>query len=773
METLYSDEFALTMPTLPPGVAPCKGMARSSWLTKAVTLTNEAGMDVAKAICHSIDVSLVIDVNGEALGDDRVAVQIAESLFEDEVPLAWMWSLHSWSIKHVFLNRASLYNHEQTHIYNAAINASRKRPRVGVRAYESSRESRDSINPPKKERLLTTQAINEVSSKTCCKKNCLQPFPRGQIQVIQTQVHVHGGVYNRKSRMLDVHKQVHSDANGNDMITLAGVEVCPMAWCTIHGVHKSTYYKYRAEAKTNKQPEQHGNLGLKKPRTHTLQATATLRLLVEKDADPMPHKSRTLDSGERVPSMVLPSAFCWKEKLPEINDVNSLLQLQPIFASGLSRIRRSSFPEYSPKPWGDSFARCVQCDRFKQLRSACTPHSRAQEMWSKKLKVHLEGQRAHRELYYANRMMSEKYPEKVLTIIHNKMDHSKTASPHYSHKNKGTDSYMKLPIAVTGMIAHGHGDVRYAHYGLDIFPTDSNHTVGSIARLLCDLESQPKYASHQLLVEGANRSELSKAILSGSEICSESLPTPPEEMVDAQPLPPTLTPQLDNASRDNKNCWVFAFCSLLVYRAIFHEIYINFLIVGHTHEDIDALFGRWSNKLRANDYLTIPRLMKSFMDCETQPVIPHLIEEVPDFKQFVEGYLNSGSDSLHGHSQAQQFKFYMDSNGWPLMQYKILCMDIDWLPKEGGGIRLWKETIDGRPYLPIGVPRPLPPQKMRKFDEICKGFDNFISLWNHMADDDMFGEYRRKIELVRKYWDGVRAALNETLDVQETLQQGF
>jgi hypothetical protein len=42
---------------------------------------------------------------------------------------------------------------------------------------------------------------------------------------------------------------------------------------------------------------------------------------------------------------------------------------------------------------------------------------------------------------------------------------------------------MKLPVAVTGMIAHGHGDVRYVYYGLDIYPSDSNHTVGSIAGL--------------------------------------------------------------------------------------------------------------------------------------------------------------------------------------------------------------------------------------------------------------------------------------------------
>ena len=119
-----------------------------------------------------------------------------------------------------------------------------------------------------------------------------------------------------------------------------------------------------------------------------------------------------------------------------------------------------------------------------------------------------------------------------------------------------------------------------------------------------------------------------------------------------------LNLQLDNATGDNKNCFVFAFCSLLTYHGVFQEVYINFLIVGHTQDDIDVLFGRWSYKLRGIDYPTLLLLMKSFMDTESHPVIPHLIEEVLDFKKFVEGYLCTGRDALVGHTNAQQFKFY-------------------------------------------------------------------------------------------------------------------
>ena len=182
--------------------------------------------------------------------------------------------------------------------------------------------------------------------------------------------------------------------------------------------------------------------------------------------------------------------------------------------------------------------------------------------------MHIAGQRAHRELYYANRFLSEKEPEKCVTIIHDKMDHLKTSSPHFSHKSKHMDSFMKLPISITGMIAHGHGDICYAYYGLDIFPTNSNHSVGSIAKLLRDLELPPKYSSWELFF-GSDSAPLFTALLARAEMCTSSLPPQDAEEVLAKPLPPMLNLQLDNATGDNKNRFVFAFCSLLTYHGMF------------------------------------------------------------------------------------------------------------------------------------------------------------------------------------------------------------
>jgi hypothetical protein len=90
----------------------------------------------------------------------------------------------------------------------------------------------------------------------------------------------------------------------------------------------------------------------------------------------------------------------------------------------------------------------------------------------------------HWKLYYTNHYRLRFFPGECVTIMHDKMDHAKTVSPVFLHKTKQLDGLMKLLVSVTDMLAHGHRDVYYTHYGLDFFAHDSNYTVGSFARLL-------------------------------------------------------------------------------------------------------------------------------------------------------------------------------------------------------------------------------------------------------------------------------------------------
>ena len=249
-------------------------------------------------------------------------------------------------------------------------------------------------------------------------------------------------------------------------------------------VPESTFFRYAKHASENMVAQMHGNTGLWKPRPHTVQATTTLRCIVDKYADHMPHRSRVLTCGKKVVTKVLPATWKWKDTVLHVNEVNKSFGLKDVSLSNLSKICRRSFEEYDAKKPGDNFARCSSCDKYHSLQKLHQPGAQASLLLATKLQMHLNKAWAHRDLYAANRYRSKCFPHECVTIMHDKMDHAKTTSPVFSHKTKHLDGFMKLPVSVTRMLAHGHGDVKYAHYGLDLYPHDANYTVGSIAKLL-------------------------------------------------------------------------------------------------------------------------------------------------------------------------------------------------------------------------------------------------------------------------------------------------
>ena len=271
------------------------------------------------------------------------------------VKVALSLSSHSPILMNMMFNGASLYDQEQMHLFRVSLGASYQRSRVGTRPYGSSREWRNSDRVPKKEALLTVESIRNVFTMSYCSKNYLQGFPRDRIEALRSEMHVKGSVYHRKHRQLDVHKQIHRNADGRDMITLEGMEVYSKAWTTIMGVHISSFYRYKTDGFIGKRAEQHGNLGIKKPQTHTLQATATLQTVLESTADHMPHKSQTKEDEEKAVAMSLPSSFHWNSTLSEINAANLQLGLKEVSWTGLSQIQRESFSEFLTKKRGDNF----------------------------------------------------------------------------------------------------------------------------------------------------------------------------------------------------------------------------------------------------------------------------------------------------------------------------------------------------------------------------------------------------------------------------------
>lgn len=106
-------------------------------------------------------------------------------------------------------------------------------------------------------------------------------------------------------------------------------------------------------------------------------------------------------------------------------------------------------------------------------------------------------------------------------------------------------------------------------------------------------------------------------------------------------MPPTLMAQMDNCSRENKNKFYLGMMALLVKLGHFREVYVSFLITGHTHEDIDAIFGNIAKALVNTDAITLPALMNVINEaCHEKKITAVVLKHVFDISNWLLSSLN-------------------------------------------------------------------------------------------------------------------------------------
>ena len=110
-------------------------------------------------------------------------------------------------------------------------------------------------------------------------------------------------------------------------------------------------------------------------------------------------------------------------------------------------------------------------------------------------------------------------------------------------------------------------------------------------------------------------------------------------------MPKKINYQFDNGG-ENKNKEVFTYASLILELDVVHQIEINFLIVGHTHDSLDQEFSVVSNALEACNYIASPLgLHEVFKNChksnpEFNPRCIRKLEFIYDWKSFFAPVIN-------------------------------------------------------------------------------------------------------------------------------------
>lgn len=283
--------------------------------------------------------------------------------------------------------------------------------------------------------------------------------------------------------------------------------------------------------------------------------------------------------------MVLDPRLMSQREMPPGNWAQLYLLYQAYcLASGTRCASRASFYNTS-KAWrktlrfrpASKHSICHTCDRLKSSMRHSTnfvKHAQACD----ELLGHLSLMWRCRQVYWSARERS-RAREDFLTIIFDGFDKSKPSLPRWSRgqlpKNAVFERINRTGVAISAALAHGYGCV--------IFLAEEGISTGGEYSWECLLKTI------QLCIDASQRK--------------------------GHRAPRSLWIQSDNTVKELKNSLTGAMCSHLVSSRFFEETGHYHLPIGHTHEDVDGVFGLLSNHLQASRDLQTPQDMRRQAFC--------------------------------------------------------------------------------------------------------------------------------------------------------------
>ncbi|XP_062594544.1 uncharacterized protein LOC134255959 [Saccostrea cucullata] len=128
----------------------------------------------------------------------------------------------------------------------------------------------------------------------------------------------------------------------------------------------------------------------------------------------------------------------------------------------------------------------------------------------------------------------------------------------------------------------------------------------------------------------------------------------------------------------------------LVEKGIFKKIKILFLMVGHTHEDIDQVFSKFSHWYGRHAAVTVEKLMSGFEKCFTPQPTSIKTDKVFNITEWLTPYMNT----IKNHSRPHVFKIQKEESGKAKIWWKEWSTDKKWNRTEEP---LLKCQVEGEP----------------------------------------------------------------------------
>ena len=293
-----------------------------------------------------------------------------------------------------------------------------------------------------------------------------------------------------------------------------------------------------------------------------------------------------------------------------------------------------------------TLGKCSVCQEYKTALKGCRKNDRRREEIWLKYRGHLILQALERRSYYDRRLLAIKYPDEFLSCIVDgstqRYHNCPMLDDHTVLSNVGDFAQIKQSLTCV----HFHGRETF------LFPRVPYHDKGSNWTIQC--------------------------VSSALENLAKSDPD--------KKLPKTLFLQLDNCSGDNKNKYVFGYFSSLVSNGTFNTVVLSFLVVGHTHEDVDQLFSTIGAHLQKYGSLTLSDFDKILVEALNGKLKDRVkvirLRATGDYKTWVEGCIDP---AFQGHKVPCTFVFQADTSASgervAVLKYKSFWCSETWYPR--------------------------------------------------------------------------------------------
>lgn len=232
---------------------------------------------------------------------------------------------------------------------------------------------------------------------------------------------------------------------------------------------------------------------------------------------------------------------------------------KPISVSSFYKLWRNIFPNVVIVRYLAVSGKCSICAEIYAMDEQCSTLEHMEDLMKIKI-YHRQYVQSFKKSYYDHRRLAQLYPEQYMSLISDGMQQDHTKNPYFA--NQKTNSTV-VSQHIQGIKDHFLGKAAYRS-----FPHVEGGFNINAHVILCEIMKRLDYCLEK-------------------DIC----------------FPRTLFLQVDGGAENTAKA-MFGLCEFLVDMEVFDKIELSRLPVGHTHEDIDAMFGTIWTHLRRKTLLS-------------------------------------------------------------------------------------------------------------------------------------------------------------------------